>query len=680
MTKAAPMAAGAARVLGQAATGAAFAIFFGLAGAATANAREVKAQQPPHRCAGDCSGNGSGGNKISRSLGELKNETAKALEKFANEKPQNKPEKPQKNDKNKGKGKEKDKDENKSKGKGKDEDKDEGKGKDKDEDKPEKDRGERSGGDRRHDDDDDDDDDGGKSEKDRNGNKPEKNRDDDDDDKPEKGKDDEKNKPAKAVTARRPSETTPARRTTKATDTPVSLMSDGRDLDDLLADAAASLGNSLAHNPAAATALGVGGGMMSAGGAAMAAGGGISLTGPGVVVGAPMAVGGAGVALGGAAIAGLGGLQIVADALGQYRVVTPEAPTAIPVPAPFVDPVPVAPVLPDAITPAPPTAAPPLAPDPNPPGRPIPPVLPGLPGTESPDRTTAPRTPDSPSSPERPGDPDQPGTQDQPETPEIPERPSEDPQGPSQTLQPGERTPDSPPLDTREGPERPGGPEPVGLPEEPPTPRKPDTSSEPATPTDAPRVSPSQDGAGTATSAAAEGGEKAARAASDAGSSKTGSPKGAGGSDLPKRIYQGNGIWYHPRTGTFHDHAGNDLGIGPDMRRDAQGKFVSRNGGSVNGSEAEEAVWRKLEGLGMTVIRGRITVRAEGFPDRVYDGAIDMGDGTLVAIEVKSGGAKRTKSQREFDSWLNKSAIGNYAQGVGRVSDYKVIGVYYIKR
>lgn len=87
MTKPGRTASSTARVLRQVGTGAAFAVLFGLAGAATANAREVKAQQPPHRCAGDCSGNRSGGDKISKSLGDLKHETAKALEKFANEKP-----------------------------------------------------------------------------------------------------------------------------------------------------------------------------------------------------------------------------------------------------------------------------------------------------------------------------------------------------------------------------------------------------------------------------------------------------------------------------------------------------------------------------------------------------------------------------------------------------------------
>lgn len=475
------------RVLGQAATGAAFAVFFGLAGVTAANARELGvtpqkgAPVPP-------GGGGSGcyddGNACKRQPGkqdtagksgrvEFKQEAgvrkAEQSSRPAARKPQSstKTNKPvRKRDDKNDEPRRSSRDDDSSKNKDDDDhekDRDKDRSKDRDDDSKNRDRDdEGDDGRKNRDHDDDREDDRGNDHKEDN-DKPGTHKDEPDKDK-DKGKDkarekrsQQKQEPAKSVSARRPSESTPARRTTKARDTPVSLTDDGRDLGDIVGDAAASLANSYAHNPEAAAALGVGGGMISAGGVAMLAGGGISATGPGVVVGAPMAVGGAGMVLGGAGLATLGGLQIVTDALGQYRVVTPEEPTAIPAPLPFVNPAPVAPELPGTIAPAPPTAAPPAAPGPNPPGRPIPPVLPGLPDTEPPDRTTEPRTP---ASPERPADPERPGTPGTPEQPGDPDRRSADPDAP--TTEPNDRPR---PLDAPKTPEQPERPRPPERPE-----------------------------------------------------------------------------------------------------------------------------------------------------------------------------------------------------------------------
>ncbi|MFE5565014.1 hypothetical protein ACFQ68_08485 [Amycolatopsis japonica] len=183
---------------------------------------------------------------------------------------------------------------------------------------------------------------------------------------------------------------------------PVGSPHDEGGVDERLANAAASLANSVANNPEAMAAIGLGGALMSTGGAAVAAGGGISLTGPGVVVGAPLALGGAAVAAGGGLLTVIGGLQILIDAAGQYYVTA--APSDPPAPvAPFV---PAAPVPPTVVAPSLPTEAPTLPPptaglpEPQGPGRPIPPLLPGLPDTtaDTPEQQSAPAERTSPES------------------------------------------------------------------------------------------------------------------------------------------------------------------------------------------------------------------------------------------------------------------------------------------
>jgi hypothetical protein len=280
-----------------------------------------------------------------------------------------------------------------------------------------------------------------------------------------------KHETARRATVERPAGSTRARRTSKVTDSPVSLPSDSRGVDGLVADAGASLGNSIAHNPEAAAAIGVGGGLMSVGEGLVVAGGGLSLTGFGAVVGAPMALAGGAVTAGGAVVSGLGLVQIVGDAMGQYRVVTPEAPAVVPAPAPFAPASPVAPELPQ-VAPAPATLAPTL-PQPAPPGRPIPPVIPGGPDIQ-PDHTDAPRPPDSPRTPEHPRKPQRP---DGPGAPEQPGRPGHRDE-PNRTNEPGNPTPgaddpdaptpdpaDRPPLDAPERPSAPERPEPPERPE-----------------------------------------------------------------------------------------------------------------------------------------------------------------------------------------------------------------------
>jgi hypothetical protein len=64
---------------------------------------------------------------------------------------------------------------------------------------------------------------------------------------------------------------------------------------------------------------------------------------------------------------------------------------------------------------------------------------------------------------------------------------------------------------------------------------------------------------------------------------------------------------------------------------------------------------------------------------KCFAGAIDLGNGELIGIEVKSGGASLTKPQRTFDTRLNTS--GQSAPTVCMYAgEYRVVGVYQWKR
>ncbi|MFE5819382.1 polymorphic toxin-type HINT domain-containing protein [Streptomyces sp. NPDC056479] len=132
-------------------------------------------------------------------------------------------------------------------------------------------------------------------------------------------------------------------------------------------------------------------------------------------------------------------------------------------------------------------------------------------------------------------------------------------------------------------------------------------------------------------------------------------------SSCPKgRISLGNGMFQHP-----------DGSI-----RNAKGHFAKSTGTRV-GAEAEARLWDSLEQQGLRIIRRPVAVRGNGKQLRTFDGAIDIGNGQVIGIEVKSGGASLTKEQRAFDTWLNTS--GSTAQGVGLSSGSTAVGVYMWK-
>ena len=127
-----------------------------------------------------------------------------------------------------------------------------------------------------------------------------------------------------------------------------------------------------------------------------------------------------------------------------------------------------------------------------------------------------------------------------------------------------------------------------------------------------------------------------------------------------------------------------DLGDGlyqyPDGSiRDAAGHFASSNGARV-GAAAEKKVMDDLAAAGHKVIRSQVATRGvvNGKNQlRYYDCAIDLGNGEIIGIEVKSGTATRTPAQRAFDDWVQ---AGNKPTTVGKYAGkYKVVGVREIK-
>jgi hypothetical protein len=104
--------------------------------------------------------------------------------------------------------------------------------------------------------------------------------------------------------------------------------------------------------------------------------------------------------------------------------------------------------------------------------------------------------------------------------------------------------------------------------------------------------------------------------------------------------------------------------------RTADGKFAGTVGSNV-GAVAEQMTWDQLETKGLKIVRGRIYVTGNYEQLRVYDGLVDLGNGTYLGIEVKSGNASLTAAQRAFDNWVDS---GHAAAGVGQALGFKIVG------
>lgn len=105
--------------------------------------------------------------------------------------------------------------------------------------------------------------------------------------------------------------------------------------------------------------------------------------------------------------------------------------------------------------------------------------------------------------------------------------------------------------------------------------------------------------------------------------------------------------------------------------RTSDGKFAGTDGTNV-GADAEKAVWDALEADGFKVVRGRIYTKGNGDQIRVYDGAVDLGNGRYRGLEIKSGNARKTTAQNRFDNWVMS---GNVAVGIGNSTGFAIVDV-----
>ncbi|ERK70667.1 hypothetical protein N136_02978, partial [Leifsonia aquatica ATCC 14665] len=96
-------------------------------------------------------------------------------------------------------------------------------------------------------------------------------------------------------------------------------------------------------------------------------------------------------------------------------------------------------------------------------------------------------------------------------------------------------------------------------------------------------------------------------------------------------------------------------GIDRGDGRDDYGKYASGNGGDRIAANKEEIGLKDVEDrFGVEVIRDKVRASVDGTDKgRFYDGLFKNADGTYTAIEVKSGGASPTASQREFDGLVS---------------------------
>jgi hypothetical protein len=90
--------------------------------------------------------------------------------------------------------------------------------------------------------------------------------------------------------------------------------------------------------------------------------------------------------------------------------------------------------------------------------------------------------------------------------------------------------------------------------------------------------------------------------------------------------------------------------------RDALGRFTGAGG---YGADAEAQGLADYElATGQTVISDQVRATlSDGGAGRYYDGLVQNADGTYTGIEVKSGSASLSASQRAFDNAVNGGAV-----------------------
>ncbi|MEE3851706.1 hypothetical protein VZC37_15290 [Gordonia sp. LSe1-13] len=84
--------------------------------------------------------------------------------------------------------------------------------------------------------------------------------------------------------------------------------------------------------------------------------------------------------------------------------------------------------------------------------------------------------------------------------------------------------------------------------------------------------------------------------------------------------------------------------------RDSKGRYANGNDGRSGKDEEKRILDNAEKRFGAGIIRDQRQATIEGGKQsRYYDGLIPNGDGTYSGIEVKSGGARKTPGQRDFD-------------------------------
>jgi hypothetical protein len=104
-----------------------------------------------------------------------------------------------------------------------------------------------------------------------------------------------------------------------------------------------------------------------------------------------------------------------------------------------------------------------------------------------------------------------------------------------------------------------------------------------------------------------------------------------------------------------------------EQPRNEKGQWTTGEGNA--GKDAEKEALDDLEDVVGPIVREQRLARVEGGESRrFYDGLYENGDGTWTAIEVKSGSAKLTASQRAFDGLVSESNPAHVKLDDGRVA------------
>jgi hypothetical protein len=112
--------------------------------------------------------------------------------------------------------------------------------------------------------------------------------------------------------------------------------------------------------------------------------------------------------------------------------------------------------------------------------------------------------------------------------------------------------------------------------------------------------------------------------------------------------------------------------------RGPDGKWT-KGDGTPPGANAEKDVWDAVEAKdGWSVTRGRVHTTDATGQVRVYDGVAHSPSGRNIGLEVKSGTARKTPEQREFDKRVNSGESN--AVGIGANKGMRIDRVKEIRR